>query len=55
MWIAMRNEDLAKAPAPVDDQTRAEQEKIFRDQPKEDEKSKPAKPEKPEKPPPLNQ
>jgi hypothetical protein len=55
MRVVVRNEDLAKAPPPVDEQTQTEKEKIFRDEPKEEESSKAAQPEKAPKQPPLNQ
>jgi hypothetical protein len=54
MWLVVRNEDLQKAPLPIDEQTEAKQPPI---QPEGSSGSSQEAPkdEKPEKPPPLSQ
>jgi len=52
MWLVVHNDDLVKAPVPVDEETAARQTEILPETSKEPEKSN-APPEK-EKTPPLN-
>ena len=50
MWVVVLNEDVMKAPVPVDEQTAARQQEILPETSKEADKA----PAQPEKAPPLN-